>query len=299
MGDRTGIEWADATWGPVAGCTRVSAGCDNCYAAQLAATRLKYTRQHQGLAVITPSGRAAFNGIIRLLPERLDQPLRWRRPRRIFVNSLSDLFHEGVPDDYIDDVFAVMSAARQHVFQVLTKRPERMLAYMTSTSNGAKRQMHVQSSLDRLRRSFPKVRPHMPGWPPPNVWLGVSTEDQAAADERIPLLLLTPAAVRFISAEPLLGPVDLDGYIGEDLTLAEDESGAYLYGDGFDWVIVGGESGTQHRPMEPAWAQAIADQCQAAGVPVFMKQDSGPRAGAQGRLSPALWALKQFPAGES
>jgi len=176
--------------------------------------------------------------------DRLNQPLKWRKPKRIFVNSLSDLFHEDVPDAVIDGVVDVMCQADQHTYQILTKRPERMLAYAESRELRA---------LD-------------------HVWLGVSCENQATADARIPILLQTPAAVRFISAEPLLGPVDLDGYLGDDLAIAEYEYGSFQYGQGLDWIIAGGESGPGARPMHPDWARSIRDQCRAAGVPFFFKQ---------------------------
>lgn len=264
MSGTTGIGWTDATWNPVAGCTRVSSGCDNCYAAQLAAVKLRSTRQHADLAVITPSGRAAFNGTIRLLPERLGQPLHWRQPRRVFVNSMSDLFHDGVPDEYIDRCFRVMQIkhCHRHIFQVLTKRPGRMRDFLST-----------------------KVSVPWGGFSFPEPWgghihMGVSVEDQTTADERIPILFETPAAVRWISAEPLLGPISLAPYL---------ESGK------LDWVVVGGESGSMHRTMEVVWLDAIVTECVRTGVPVFVKQDSGTLPGKQGRLSAELWAHKAFP----
>jgi protein gp37 len=280
MGDHSDIEWTDATWNPVTGCTRVSPGCDNCYAARAAATRLKNTPQYRGLAVVTPSGRAAFNGTVRLLPERLEEPLHWRRPRRVFVNSMSDLFHEQIPDEFILSVFDVMRqctwsggqgcgriAGDGHTFQVLTKRPERMLDFMS-----------------RLRwNGNGLVLDAAPTWKAPltmmrQIWLGVSVEDQQRADERIPLLLQTPAAVRFISAEPLLGPVDL---MGDPDPVRRWLKGGYReargvltdrWRPGLDWVIVGGESGPGARPMDVAWARSIVAQCKAAGVSCFVKQ---------------------------
>lgn len=291
MADHTAIEWTDASWNPIAGCTRVSSGCDICYAAQLAATRLKHTKTHGGLAVVTPSGRAAFNGQIRLLPDRLTQPLHWRKPRRIFVNSMSDLFHEGVPDDYVDRVFAAMALAPQHTYQVLTKRPQRMRDYMLALVNGQRPVCERASdiyggitgglmvgSAHRALPGSPNRKDAPPYDPWPFVWLGVSVEDQAAADERIPLLLQTPAAVRFISAEPLLGPISLP-------PLAR-----------LDWVIVGGESGRHARPIDLAWARALRDQCIPAGVPFLFKQWGGrtPKAGGR-ELDGRTW--NQFPRG--
>jgi protein gp37 len=252
MGDKTGIEWTDATWNPVTGCTHVSTGCDHCYAASLASGRLAHLPAYEGLA---EDGK--FNGTIRLLPERLDQPLRWKKPRMIFVNSMSDLFHDGIPDAYIGTVFDVMARATQHTFQVLTKRPGRMRSLLSRwTVDG------IQTDPGYL---FPPHRPvgsattKAPLWtPPPNVWLGTSAEDQKWADVRIPQLLGTPAAVRFVSAEPLLGPIDLGLEFDFQRRL--------------DWVIVGGESGNGARPMHPDWARSIRDQCTAAGVAFLFKQ---------------------------
>jgi protein gp37 len=293
MSDRTGIGWTNATWNPVTGCSHVSPGCDHCYAETLSLLRgwstKPWTKQNAAVNVV-------------LHPGRLDQPLRWRKPKMVFVNSMSDLFHERIPDAFIDQVFAIMGLASQHTFQILTKRPERMLAYMSG--------LQQPEGLDRLDAArldtnlqFPFHDCAISGWGSgwTNVWLGVSIEDQRRADERIPRLLQTPAAVRFISAEPLLGPVDLDGYISDaphgshDLAIAESESGAYLYGDGLDWVIVGGESGPGYRPMELGWLRQLVEQCVAEAVPVFVKQDSRMKPGSKGRIPNDLWARKEFP----
>jgi protein gp37 len=239
MSDNSAIEWTDATWNPVTGCTEVSPGCDNCYAKTFA-------ERWRG----TP-GHHFENGFdVTLRPERIDQPLRWKKPRKVFVNSMSDLFHEAIPDEFIAEVFATMAKSPRHTYQVLTKRHGRM-----------------RSLLKRL--SFRDNLAHLAPWPLPNVWLGVSVEDQKRADIRIPALLNTPAAVRFLSCEPLLGPVDLemvdwDGATG--LTVLEHPP------NGIDWVIVGGESGPGARPMDPAWARQLRDQCQAASVPFHFKQ---------------------------
>lgn len=215
MGDRSQIEWTDATWNPVTGCTKVSPGCDHCYAMRIA-TRFAGT----------PAYPRGFG--VTLHPGRLDRPIRWKRPRRIFVNSMSDLFHSDIPDEYIVRVWDVMANAPQHVYQVLTKRHGRMRSLVAS---GALRTL-------------------------PNVWLGVSVEDQKRAELRIPALLGAPASVRFLSCEPLLGPVNL--HLGDT--------------PGIDWVIVGGESGPGARPMQPDWARSLRDQCGAAGVPFHFKQ---------------------------
>lgn len=289
MADRTGIEWTDATWNPILGCTHVSSGCDHCYAASLASGRLAKVPQYVGLA---ENGR--FNGTIRLLPERLDQPLRWTRPRMIFVNSMSDLFHDGVSDDYIAKVFAVMAAAGQHIFQVLTKRPGRMRSLLSKPWFPIA--VDNERTAIEARRSGQSVRFVRPGpWPLPNVWLGTSAEDQRWFDIRWPSLRDTPAAVRFISAEPLLGAIDMEhalrpwpGYcqacgfplVPRDAVdcrscgAGDDDDGPATPSTIIrpDWVIVGGESGTAARPMHPGWVRLIRDQCQQAGVAYLFKQ---------------------------
>jgi len=261
MADKSAIEWTDATWNPVRGCTRVSPGCGGpgkaggCYAERIAARFSGPGQPFEGFAE-RKGGEARWTGKVALIEDMLAVPLRWSKPRRIFVNSMSDLFHEHLPDGAIDQVFAMMALCPQHTFQVLTKRPERMRDYL--------------SDQDPM--------------PLPNVWLGVSAEDQARADERIPLLLETPAAVRFVSCEPLLGPIDL---INLDHTGAQRKDQAHgisaLWRAAaeiglrtmLDWVICGGESGPVARPMHPDWARSLRDQCQAAGVPFFFKQWGG------------------------
>ncbi len=208
MGDKTGIAWTDATWNPLRGCTRVSSGCENCYAEKVAARFSGPGLPYEGLAT---RGPARWTGKVRLAEKHLDDPLRWRRPRRIFVNSMSDLFHESVPDEWIDRIFAVMALAPQHTFQVLTKRPGRMRSYLSRDLHAH----HLLVAIHGMKATFTERVRAISGkqgvyeGPLANVHLGVSVEDQATADERIPLLLETPAAVRFISAEPLLGPIDV------------------------------------------------------------------------------------------
>lgn len=243
MSDKTRIEWTDATWNPVTGCTKVSAGCKNCYA----------EREWPRMAKLVPAYAGREFNDVRTHGERLDQPLPllWKKPRKVFVNSMSDLFHPDVSNQFIASVFRVMRDAPQHVFQVLTKRAERMRDFCTVY--------------------YP--------FPLPNVWLGVSVEDQSAANERIPLLLDTPAAVRWISAEPLLGPVDLVvPFAGAKVNSAR---GARPGIPPLDWVVVGGESGPNARPMHPQWARGLRDQCAAAGVPFLFKQwgEWAPRSG--------------------
>lgn len=440
MNKPTGIEWTDATWNPIRGCSRVSEGCRNCYAETVARRFNGPGQPYEGL--IARGGQ--WNGQVRLVPEKLDEPLRWRKPRKVFCNSMSDVFHENVPDEFIDSIFAAMALAPHHTFQVLTKRPERMFRYMTdervafrvlvamdclavdfemagirekwlsvpdfpgyfvsnhgnvSSSHGAEHALlslrgHPQGyrsvSLRRegrthehlvhrlVLRAFvrePREREearHRNGnkadnrianlswgtkaenmqdsarhgtagvwmkgrttldaatveairerrkagallkdledeygidkrrisaiangkiykaaqlaWPLPSVWLGVSVEDQATADERIPLLLRTPAAVRWVSAEPLLGEVDITQWLWpiqpcrncpcpdpqNDRTGLDDCCrDPDLLPSALDWLVAGGESGPGARPMHPDWVRSLRDQCQAAGVPFHFKQ---------------------------
>jgi protein gp37 len=259
MSDKTGIEWTEATWNPVTGCSKVSQGCKHCYA-----ERDWPRMQH----VPAYAGRKFTD--VACHPDRLDIPLRWTKPRLIFVNSMSDLFHESVPDDFIDRVFAVMALAKQHTFQVLTKRPERMLAYLSDLGLRAELIGIEAEAIGGIDRHTEDLKQR---WPLPlqNVWLGVSVEDQKAADERIPLLLQTPAAVRWISAEPLLGPIDLRRSTGYPWIGGKFADGRKF--DGLlDWVVVGGESGNNARPMHPNWARGLRDQCAAAEVPFLFKQ---------------------------
>ena len=257
MSGKTGIAWTDATWNPVVGCTRVSAGCDHCYAFQLHDQR--YVAWRRGHWPTAPEQyRQPFSNV-RLLPARLDDPLHWRRPRRVFVNSMSDLFHPDVPDEFICRIFEAMLFAEKHTFQILTKRAERMRQFITEI-------------WPRWAKIY--ATPVLP-----NVWLGVSVEHQAAADERIPLLLQTPAAVRFLSCEPLLGPVDLCDVRYDNMVAINTLTGEYGFprpyggsGPRIHWCIIGGESGPHARPMEVEWARSLVEQCREADVPVFMKQ---------------------------
>jgi protein gp37 len=242
---KTSIEWTDASWNPITGCTEISPGCANCYAARLAATRLRKIPEYDGLAIYGENAR--WTGEVRFHPERLEEPLHWRKPRKIFVCDMGDLFHEGVTDQQLFSVFAVMGGSPQHTFQVLTKRAERMKEFVT---------MPILE--EKFQRAFLQ-------WPLPNVWLGVSVENQHFADERIPLLLETPAAVRWISCEPLLGPVKIPYFL-------RTVSTAYACFSPLDWVVCGGESGPNARPMHPDWLMRLCNQCRVAGVPFFFKQ---------------------------
>ena len=231
----TQIAWTEVTWNPIVGCSKVSAGCKNCYAAALHDKRHRAYRQ--GKLQNIPQYARPFNEV-QFLSARLDAPLHWRKPRRIFVNSMSDLFHDEVTDDQIQTVLSICAQTSRHTFQILTKRPERLVDFVY----------------------------------PPNVWLGVTVEDQEAAESRIPLLRAVSASTRFLSCEPLLEPVSLAL-------------------NGIHWVIVGGEKAGQHaRPMSPDWARDIRDQCERAGVAFFMKQmtNDGP--------IPGDLAIRRYPA---
>jgi protein gp37 len=268
MSENTSIEWTDATWNPIRGCSRVSEGCRNCYAERVASRFSGEGMPYEGLA---KNGK--WTGKTRVVLEHLDDPSRWRRPRRIFVNSMSDLFHESLDDGAIDEVFAIMLATPRHTFQVLTKRPERMLAYSKRLAEFREHQPESFGVFDFARG----VTGEEPKWPAPNVWLGVSVENQAAADERIPLLLQTPAAVRFLSCEPLLGSVNAAPYLGQRCVCSaldgrHTDACRGLARRGVDWVIAGGESGNGARPMYLPWARSLRDQCAAASVPFFFKQ---------------------------
>ncbi len=268
MAEHSSIEWTDATWNPITGCSVVSPGCTSCYAMKLAGTRLKHIPSRAGLTTDSKAG-PVWNGEVRLNSEWLAQPLRWKRPRRIFVCAHGDLFHKSVPDEWIDRVFAVMALAPQHTFQVLTKRAARMRAYCSDPQ----RRNTIELAAEALQPSVckPWSPKHCFRWPLPNTWLGVSAEDQQRAEERIPELLAIPAAVRFVSAEPLLGPIDF--YKASAVMPVERHpwrNGPIL--QGIDWVIVGGESGRGARPMRPEWAESLRDQCAAAGVAFFFKQ---------------------------
>lgn len=253
----TGIEWTDRTWNPTTGCDRVSPGCDHCYAMTMA-KRLK----GMGSAKYQRDGDPRTSGPgfgVSVHPDTLTEPLRWRKPQRVFVNSMSDLFHDEVPDGFIANVFAIMALAPQHTFQVLTKRHARMRSLLNSSEFQTSTAEHMLAMTDA-----DEMKDAGDPFPLPNVWLGVSAENQQWANIRIPALLDTPAAVRFVSAEPLLGPINLH--------TDPIEAGSSFWGSQLDWVIVGGESGPGARPMHPDWARGLRDQCQAAGVAFLFKQ---------------------------
>ncbi|OWV94238.1 hypothetical protein ATY81_12360 [Rhizobium sp. R72] len=305
MADGTKIEWTDATWNPITGCSVVSPGCTNCYAMKLAGTRLRNHESRAGLTSDTKAG-PVWNGEVRLNEKWLTQPLTWSRPRMIFVCAHADLFAESVPDAWIDKVFAVIGLAsrlhhcpvedgelNRHVFQLLTKRPERMLAYISEMERC------FESDPSEFAKRWGTAAADVMGspcaagiiedieWPLPNLWLGVSVEDQKRANERIPHLLQTSAALHWISAEPMLGLIDprnivfadgdteirYDALTGEAWVENSDSASAYDCNlPKLDWVVAGGESGPDARPMHPGWVRSLRDQCATAGVPFLFKQ---------------------------
>lgn len=235
------IQWCDETYNPIVGCSRVpgSAGCEKCYAATAAqSARLQQFERYQKVK--------KWNGTVEFVESALYKPLSWKKSKKIFTCSMSDLFHENIPDNWRHQVFGVMALASQHIFQVLTKRPENMRRYLTR-------------SYDQIREtaiaiSWEKKKPLSNfSMPLQNVWLGVTTENQAKADERIPILRETPGTIKFLSCEPLLEPIQLDL-------------------NGIDWVIVGGESGRDSRECNIDWIEGIVKQCKNAGTKVFVKQ---------------------------
>lgn len=281
----TGIQWTDQVWNPITGCTKVSPGCAHCYA-----EAIDHRFDHD------ETGGAKWTGErnITLHPERLEQPLRWKKPRKVFVNSMSDLFHEDVPEYFIDAAYIVMSLTPQHTYQILTKRPERFAMWNSGhipVERWVKAAKYLCGLTDKIMMDNSGAMINAGYWDSENVWLGVSVENQHWADERIPLLLQTPAAVRFLSVEPMLKLVDLSEWLGEiwntcvkcktgkwlqlgrDSELICDNCGNFA-GDmqGVDWVIIGGESGPKARPFHLEWAEALIAQCDKANIPVLMKQ---------------------------
>lgn len=308
MSDNTKIEWSDATWNPTRGCTKIAQGCKNCYA-ETFAERFRGVPGHPYEQGFDP----------RLAPEQLTIPLKWKKPRRIFVDSMSDLFHEAFPDEHIAAVFGVMALTPWHTYQVLTKRPERaaalfarmwsenvMISWLRCTATDwitttARDVLFARPWADVLNRASAALAERgfdgegfVPEWPLPNVWIGTSIAEQKDADKNIPYLLQIPAAVRFLSVEPIIGPVDLrhtkhiervtfdeHGCWANDVPVEIDAlTGSWVVADGADtgkgsavqWVIVGGESGHGARPCNVEWISSIVQQCKDAGVPAFVKQ---------------------------
>ncbi len=304
----TQIEWTHlpgfkgASWNPIVGCSVVSPGCTNCYAMKQVGRILRMTdgqSHYAGTVADSKAGPVWTGKVARASDKAFTAPLRRRIPTCYFVNSMGDLFAESVPDEWIDQVFAVMALLAQHRFIVLTKRPERMRDYLIRQFDRCDGEDGIVDDLIAVAElAGVDWREAVDAWPLPNVWLGVSVEDQARAAERIPLLLDTPAAVRFISAEPLLGFItltDFDIAHAHGVDCHDALSGCYLEQNGnqhfqhvggakLDWVICGGESGPDARPMHPDWARFLRDQCADAGVPYFFKQ--------WGEWSP-VWDKKQ------
>ena len=270
MAAKTGIEWTQSTWSPITGCTKVSPGCDHCYAETMS-RRLAAIGQAKYQGVVDGKG---WTTEVRLHPEVLEGPFHWKQPRMIFVCSMSDLFHSKVPWDFIIDVFDTMKQCRQHTFQVLTKRPGRM-AYFAE---------HIWPLFYDGR------------WPP-NVWAGTSVESQKYAP-RVECLLRVPAKTRFISAEPLLGLLDLKPYFFRCTGCIPDADNPICNCKGLaiHQIIAGGESGPRARPMDLDWARSLRDQCQTSGVPFFYKQSSGLRPGMNRELDGKLW--QEMPVGQ-
>lgn len=321
MADNSKIEWTDATWNPIVGCSHASRGCDHCYAERMA-WRLaqmgqeKYQAVAAGEAADNPAldvddltYRGVWKGKTFFDESVLDEPIGWKKRRKIFVCSMGDLFHQSVPFEWVDQVMAVVAACCQwHTFQILTKRPQRMLEYFQSRTA-----IDDSDRVDRMPQWYQLLTKWLDegiggtlgnSWdrchdaastidlrrPLPNLWLGVTAEDQKAADERIPLLLQCQAAVRFVSVEPMLGPVDITPWLGpvhadaigadwrrEDVPAIQmgesvfPAADSHPWHDGLNWVICGGETGPGSRPMHPAWVLSLRDQCKAAGVPFFFK----------------------------
>ncbi|KKN81348.1 hypothetical protein LCGC14_0319610 [marine sediment metagenome] len=264
MGDKTKIQWTatvnkdgtvtpGATWNPIVGCRRVSAGCEKCYAERLSATRLSQTPRYKGLAVMRKAG-PRWTGKTRFIPDELVKPLRWQRPRKIFVCDMADLFYKEVRPEWIAAVFGVMASAPHHTFQVLTKRPEIAADWFKNwqPEECQKIAMNLVPWKGFLNTKF------VDRWPLPNVWLGTSIEDQATADKRINYLRKCPAEIRFVSYEPALGPIDFEEHVVNKRPL--------------DWIIVGGESGPGARPFDVNWARKTIDICRDEDVACFVKQ---------------------------
>lgn len=294
VSDKTSIQWTDATWNPIRGCSRVSPGCEHCYAEGVAARFSGPALPFEGLARRTAKGLPQWTGKVRMVAEKLADPLRWKRPRRIFVNSVSDLFHDGLSNEQIAAIFGVMAAAPQHTFQVLTKRPERMREWFRWVEVQPTHLFTIPTSaqltcaiLAQDATGWRWTVPEPRIWPLPNVWLGVSVEDQKRADERIPELLDTPAAVRWVSAEPLLEEINLSGFVRRRVAVTDDHldapdgavvdgmervGGDWIRRAGIDWVVVGGESGAKARPFDPIWAACLVASGRLSEVPIFVKQ---------------------------
>lgn len=280
MGDKSNIEWTDASWNPITGCSRKSKGCENCYAERMAGTTLVNNADYKGTVKQTTDG-PRWTGHINFIEDRLMQPLLWKRPRRIFVNSMSDLFHENVPFEFIDKVFAVMMLAHWHVFQILTKRADIMYDYLCNRVRND--HFNIETEAMNYARYYDDK---LVKFPLPNVLIGVSVENQETSNDRIRYLNHAPAAIKFISYEPaldyvnfigdvlngghILGPIMEPRIERIDTEIGFEESLEFI--SPIDWIIVGGESGVNARPFDINWARHIIAQCRKAGVACFVKQ---------------------------
>lgn len=265
----TRIEWADRVWNPVIGCTKCSPACENCYAEAL------HNRRHKAWLAGKEMANcyAAPFDYVQFFPERLAQPLHWYKPSRVFVCSMADLFHEDVQHDWLLKVFAIMALSEKQTFMLLTKRPERAHAFLSAKDLRPQIEQAINQKFGAKAGNEFHCRAYSCGWPLPNVWLGTTIWDQPSADRAVPILLSTPAARRFVSIEPMLGPVELT-HVRTASGVTWDTLADHADGDGpcLDWVICGGETGPGARPMHPDWPRSLRDQCQAAGVPFFFKQ---------------------------
>lgn len=345
MADRSGIGWTDATWNPTKGCSRKSEGCRHCYAEAVSArianatqAKLRAVTERGGderdrIRALSPTESAyrivvrwqrggdrpaddddvalpRWNGRVVTDLSVYEKPIHWKRPRLIFVDSMSDLHHEALGPDHLDIIYGVMAIADRHRFQILTKRPDLARLYLSAPERPQKildALRKLQASLRRLEEPIPELDAALERWgetlpwPLSNVIQGTSVENQAQADGRILELLRCPAAARFVSYEPALGPVDYEPWVWPQCILTREEHDANCEGGLFceerlvDWIIVGGESGPQHRPMEIAWVEAVADVCGASDTALYVKQDAGARPGQQGRIPERLWARKEYP----
>jgi protein gp37 len=267
----TKIQWTNETWNPIVGCSKVSDGCRNCYA-----ERMAYRLQRMGIYPyhdhpdLEPVNKRGWTGLVSLNESAMDKPLHWKKSRMIFVCSMGDLFHESVPFEWIDKVIAVITLCPQHTFQILTKRADRMLEYfkLRQPSVRGHNILIEQAALSKIL-----LEGHLVIIPPSNLWLGVTCENQKCADQRIPTLLQIPAAVRFLSLEPLLEDININIHYLRDIK-RQGFSGYYDSGwkEPFQWVIIGCESGPSRRPCKLEWVRNIVSQCRAANVPIFVKQ---------------------------
>lgn len=327
MAQKTSIAWTDWTWSPVIGCSRVSPGCQHCYAERLVAVLMSRNPKlpmYHGLASVRASGEPQWSGEVRFLPERLAEPLSWRKPRKVFVCDMSDLFHDGVANEQIAAVFGVMAATPHITYQILTKRPERMARFFAWLDDEAKGSgappRAVRCGIAAANFGADVDYLGLPdAWPLPNLWVGTTVEDQKRANERIPHLLRVPARVRFLSCEPLLEQVDLDPPTcptcgGHDEVIGDDDATGFCreHGDemafgtwldpcadekqaGINWVICGGESGADARTFDVEWARFMRHQCSMAGVSLFVKQLGARPVDSAMRVPENLHGLAQAP----